>query len=139
MSNIQNNINNDFKHNKNLKIKYETSKPNYLLPSNADKLMKYLGNKASNSSHIEENKLINSIHKNNQRLNKADNSVRKRVKEKNNKDKINKKDSIEKNNNLNNRIKSPKLTIESPSTKSKIHKRINSLHINGNKANEKKI
>ena len=138
MSNIQNNINNDFKHNKNLKIKYEASKPNYLLPSNADKLMKYLGNKASNSSHIEENKLINSNHKNNQRLNKADNSVRKRVKEKNNKDKINKKDSIEKNNNLNNRIKSPKLTIESPSTKSKIHKRINSLHINGNKANEKK-
>ena len=138
MSNIQNNINNDFKHNKNIKIKYETSKPNYLLPSNADKIMKYLGNKASNSSHIEDNKFINSNHKNNQMFNKKENSVKKRIKEKNNKDKINKKDSIEKNNNLNNRIKSPKLTIESPLTKSKIHKRINSLHINANKENEKK-
>ena len=140
MSHIQNNINNDFKHNKNIKIKYETSKPSYLLSSNADKLIKYFGNKASNSSHLEENKALNGSMKNNHRFDKNHNSVRKRLKEKNNKnkDKLNKKDSTEKYNKIVNRIKSPTLTIESPLTKSKIHKRINSLHINGNNAIEKK-
>ena len=137
MSHIQSNINNNYKYNKNIKIKYETSKPNYLIHSNADRLIKYLDNKPSNSSHLEENKIINSYNKTNYRSDKNQNSLKKRIKEKNNY-KLKPKDSTKRKNINNNSIKSPKFKIESPLAKNKIHKRINSLHINTNVQNEKK-
>ena len=143
MTEIQNGFNNDLKHNKNIKIKYEISKPNYLMPSNAEKLIKHFGAKTSNSSTIEENgllskKIFNFNNSNNHRFDKKNNSAKKRVIEKNNKDILKQKDIIEKKNQINNNIKYNKLTIESPINKPKIHKRINSLCINGN-PNKKNI
>ena len=141
MTEIQNGINNELKQNKNIKIKYEISKPSYLMPSNAEKLIKHFGTKDSNSSHIEENgslskKIFNSINLDNHRFDKNNNSAKKRIIKKNNKDKLKQKVIRNKNKQINNNTKYSKLTIESPLTKPKIHKRINSLHINGNTNNK---
>ena len=143
MTEIQNGINNDLKHNKNIKIKYEISKPSYLMPSNAEKLFKNYGTKASNYSHIEENgslskKIFNGNNINNHRFDKNHNSAQKRRINKNN-NKLKQNDGIEKKKQINNSIKYSKLTIESPVNKPTIHKRINSLHINGNGNGNKKI
>ena len=133
MIDIQNNINNDFKPNKKLKYKYEISKPSYLIPSNADKLLKKLPEKSLNNVHIPEkvnltswNKTNLNINKKNLRYDKKQNSMQKRMKDKDNKNKFKPNGSIEKKK-PNNNIKSPR----SPLNKSNIHKRINSLHING--------
>ena len=139
MIEIQNN-NNYQRKNKNNKIKYEASKPSYLMPSNADKLLKNCNNnKSLNYSHNEQNYNFSSLYKknmldkkNNQRFNKNQNSVKKRINI-NNKD----KQSIEKKV-VNNNIKSPKPSNQSPLIKAKIHKRINSLHLN-TKENKKNI
>ena len=139
MIEIQNN-NNFQRKNKNNKIKYEASKPSYLMPSNADKLLKNCNNnKSLNYSHNEQNYNFSSIYKknmldkkNNQRFNKNQNSVKKRINI-NNKD----KQSIEKKV-VQNNIKSPKPSNQSPLIKAKIHKRINSLHLN-TKENKKNL
>ena len=139
MIEIQNN-NNFQRKNKNNKIKYEASKPSYLMPSNADKLLKNCNNnKSLNYSHNEQNYNFSSLYKknmldkkNNQRFNKNQNSVKKRINI-NNKD----KQSIEKKV-VQNNIKSPKPSNQSPLIKAKIHKRINSLHLN-TKENKKNL
>ena len=139
MIEIQNN-NNFQRKNKNNKIKYEASKPSYLMPSNADKLLKNCNNnKSLNYSHNEQNYNFSSLYKknmldkkNNQRFNKNQNSVKKRINT-NNKD----KQSIEKKV-VQNNIKSPKPSNQSPLIKAKIHKRINSLHLN-TKENKKNL
>ena len=139
MIEIQNN-NNFQRKNKNNKIKYEASKPSYLMPSNADKLLKNCNNnKSLNYSHNEQNYNFSSLYKknmldkkNNQRFNKNQNSVKKRINT-NNKDKL----SIEKKV-VQNNIKSPKPSNQSPLIKGKIHKRINSLHLN-TKENKKNL
>ncbi len=138
MIEIHKNINSDLKPNKNVKIKYEISKPSYLIPSNADKLLKYLGNKTSNISSTEDKKNFTNS-KNNNRYDKKQNSTKNRIKEKNNKDKIKSNDNIQKKKTINNNyIKYPHNTIPSPIDKTKIHKRINSLDNNG-KDNNKNI
>ena len=143
MTEIHNN-NNDLKSNK--KIKYEISKPSYLIPSNADKLIKNIPDKRSNNLLIEEKGGLLSLNKNNLnnnnkknfRFDKKQNSARKRIKDKDNKIKLKPKNSIEKKKLNNNHVKSPKIILKSPITKSKMHKRINSLHING-KENKKNL
>ena len=138
MIEIHKNINSDLKPNKNVKIKYEISKPSYIIPSNADKLLKHLGNKTSNISTTEDKKNLTNL-KNNNRYDKKQNSTKNRIKEKYNKDKIKSNDSIQKKRTINNNhIKYPHNTIQSPITKTKIHKRINSLDNNG-KDNNKNI
>ena len=139
MVDIQNNISNDLKPNKKIKIKYEISKPSYLIPSNANKLFKNLAEKTSNNSHIPEkvgltpwNKNNLNNNKKNLRFDKKQNSMKKRMKDKDNKNKLKPKSSIEKKKpNNNNNIISPRIALKSPSIQSKNHKRINSLHING--------
>ena len=82
MTEIPYDNNNDLKHNKNTKIKYEVSKPSYLMLSNTEKLFKHFWTKASNSSHIEENgllskRLLNNNNFNNHRFDKNNNSLKK--------------------------------------------------------------
>jgi len=143
MIEIQNNNNNDLKSNK--KIKYEISKPNYITPSNADKLLKNIPDKPLNNLQIQEKGGLTSLNKNNLnnnkknlRFDKKQNSARKRIKDKDNKNKLKPKNSIEKKKPNNNHVKSPKIILKTPVNKSKLHKRINSLHING-KENKKNL
>ena len=138
MIDIKNNISNDLKPNKKLKNKYEISKPSYLIPSNADKLLKNISDRPLNNSHIPEkvgllswNKNILNNNKQNLRFDKKQNSMKKRMKDKDNKNKFKPNGNIEKKK-PNNNIKSPK----SPLNKSNMHKRVNSLHINGNENNK---
>ena len=141
MIEIQNN-NNIQRKNKNNKIKYEISKPSYLLPSNAERLLKnFNNNKPSNYSHNEPNYNISSLKKNiienkniNHRFNKKQHLIKKRI---NNNTKDKNIQSKEKKAIYNN-IKSPRQTNQSPSIKEKIHKRFNSLHLNP-KENKKYI
>ena len=138
MIEIHKNNNSDLKSNKNVKVKYETSKPRYLFPLNADKVLKHLGNKTSNISCNEDKKNL-TIFKNNNRNDKKQNSTKKRIKEKNYKEKIKSNNIIEKKRTINNNyIKYPHNTIQSPIAKTKIHKRINSLG-NNSKDNNKNI
>ena len=144
MIELHKNINSDFKPNKNIKIKYEVSKPSYLLPSNVDKLMKHIGNKTTNFSRTDENTPLSINIKNstnykyNKKHDKKQNSMKKRIKEKNNKEKLISNNSIEKKRTINNnQLKNNHRSIQSPIAKTQMHKRINSLGITGKDNNNK--
>ena len=158
MTEIHKYINSELKPNNNIKIKNEISKQNHLNHSHADKFGKF-GNKNSNYSPIEENGTTSLWNKKNSNNNKSSqksdkrqtsiknkNSVKKRIKDKINKDKIDKidkikeKDNLDKKKQLNNNIKSPQNAQKTSlnNNKSKIHKRVNSLHLK-EKENKKNI
>ena len=149
MSEIENKINNDLYHNKNKKIKYEISKPSYLIHPNPNKLLKNASNRSSNSSRFEEKGFLSYLNKKvynknnikNHKVEKNQNSIRKKNKENVilNKEKANQKENEQRKSLISNKTSSPKMTIESPIKKNKIHKRINSLHINNVKENKKSI
>ena len=158
MTEIYKHINNELKPNNNIKIKNEVSKQNHLNHSHADKFGKF-GNKNSNYCPIEENGTSSLWNKKNSNNNKSSqksdkrqtsiknkNSVKKRIKDKINKDKIDKidkikeKDNLDKKKQLNNNIKSPQNAQKNSlnNNKSKLHKRVNSLHLK-DKENKKNI
>ena len=129
------NFNSDLKPTKNIKIKYDVTKPSCIIPSNGEKIVKHIGNKTTNSIKIDENSSLSINIKNSTNFkfnNKRQISMKKRIKEKNNKEKIISNNSIEKKRTINNnKLKYNNKTIQSPIDKSKLHKRINSLGICG--------
>ena len=145
-------INSDLNKKNNTKIKNEKSKKNNLNHSNEDKLIRNIRNKNSNYSptdekitssffpkkHLHNNN--SSTHRNNQRQTsiKNNSSAKRRIKDKNNKEQLKGKDIGDKKRLIKKNIKTNQNEVKSPLTNSKMHKRINSLHLK-DKENEKNI
>ena len=120
--------------------------------SNEDKLIRNIRNKNSNYSptdekitssffpkkHLHNNN--SSTHRNNQRQTsiKNNSSAKRRIKDKNNKEQLKGKDIGDKKRLIKKNIKTNQNEVKSPLTNSKMHKRINSLHLK-DKENEKNI